>query len=117
MADIELALIFLMRETAYHDSKFHYFDLSWIFQKMTELRSDLNATKEEILKGIQGNVMRNRLIEFKFPDRTDFKYKYNQFYVQPKEPSIIPPSKPVREEVNPYNSAEYLDIIKKIKSE
>jgi hypothetical protein len=115
-ADIELSLIFIMRDTAYYDGTFHYFDQAWIAKKLKMFRSDLNATDEEVRRALNGNVQRSRLIAYKFPDRLDFKYKYSAFYTQHKQLSIIMPPKPDCEEVNPFSSAEYVDIMKKLKN-
>jgi hypothetical protein len=115
MAVIEFAVIFIMRDTAHYENSFHYFDFAWIAKKLGEFRSDLNATDEEIKRALNSNVLRKRLIAYQFPDRLDLKYKYNQFYLQPKQTIITTPTPPAREEVNPFISEEYLDIVKNIK--
>jgi hypothetical protein len=120
IADIDLAIIYLMYEDAFYNEDFHFWDQKLITQKLMLFRPDLNITDKEISEALKRNTDKKRLYGHGFVNGTVIvnKWKYNESYKQPPEKSSSGSQKPPSNvsssgEKNPFESEDY----KKLKDE
>lgn len=116
MARLEFDIMFILRDTAYYQGKFHYMDQKWITQKLREFgRIADDTSADDILSAIDGNTRRFRIFAQPFNNcgKTIYKYIYQAHYKPKVDESIEKPvgQPPARVEVNPFVTDEYKMIM------
>jgi len=116
MARLEFDIMFILRDTAYYQGKFHYMDQKWITQKLREFcRITDDISDDDILSAIDGNTRRSRIFAQPFTNcgKIIYKYIYQAHYKQKVEESVQKrvEQTPAHVEVNPFVTDEYKKIM------
>jgi hypothetical protein len=110
LAKLDMMVIFLMHEDAYYNNKYNWYAFWRVVEQLRKFIPNLSATDDEIAASLDRCTEAKRLVIREYPH--DYykntlvkKWVYNTNYWQ---------SEPIINEPNPFNSAEFMKIQKKI---